>query len=163
MRRCKVTGWTRGSQRSLPARFVLWFCDHPWPWTVSCGTCSCSLKVSDSPEQGFGKAEPDQLSSSMLENNLKSTTAPNLKTVGISSLRNFAQVVPGLFTHEPNSFSCKIHFKANCTMKRDQGRSTRRSGLFWALLSTGRGDRGGKRRWKGNRGEEELTMQPRPI
>lgn len=90
-----------------------------------------------SPDQGFGKAEPDQLFSSMLENNLKCTTAPNLKRVDVSLLRNFAHLVPGLFTHKPNSFSCKIHFKSNCTMKRDQGRSTKSSGLFWALLNTG--------------------------
>lgn len=107
---------------------------------MSCGTCSCSPNISDSPDQGFGKAEPDQLLSSVLENNLKNTTAPHLKTVEIFLLRNLAHVVPGLFTHKSNSFSCKIHFKANCTMKGEQGRSTRSSGLFWALLNTGTGE-----------------------
>lgn len=58
---------------------------------------------------------------------------PNLKNVSISLLRKFAEVGPGLFMNKPNSFSFKILFKANCTMKRDQRRSTRSSGLFWGI------------------------------
>lgn len=60
---------------------------------------------------------------------------PNLKNVSISLLRKLAEAGSGLLMNRPNSLSFKILFKANCTMKRDQRRSTRSSGFFWGLLN----------------------------